>query len=112
MSGINKSVRKKYKGVLQMNKNELATVVSARLNNTLSQKEVLGVINEMIQAIQEVVANNQKVSLKSFLTFEPIVKPARQGISFGKEWSIPELHSVKVKISSSFKKLLALKTKV
>lgn len=95
-----------------MNKTELVTVVTSKLNNVLSKQEILSVINAMIEAIQESVVNNQKVSLKSFLTFEPIIRPAKQGTSFGKDWSIPKLHSVKVKISSSFKKLLALKTKV
>jgi len=95
-----------------MNKNELVTVVASKLNNVLSKQEILSVINTMIEAIQESVVNNQKVSLKSFLTFEPIIRPAKHGTSFGKDWSSPELHSVKVKISSSFKKLLALKTKV
>ena len=93
-----------------MNKNELVTVVTSKLNNVLSKQEVLSVINAMIEAIQESVVNNQKVSLKSFLTFEPIIRPAKQGTSFGKDWSKAELHSVKVKISNSFKKLLASKT--
>jgi nucleoid DNA-binding protein len=93
-----------------MNKNELVTVVTSKLNNVLSKQEVLSVINAMIEAIQESVVNNQKVSLKSFLTFEPIIRPAKQGTSFGKDWSKAELHSVKVKISNSFKKLLASKS--
>ena len=93
-----------------MNKNELVTVVTSKLNNVLSKQEVLSVINAMIEAIQESIVNNQKVSLKSFLTFEPIIRPAKQGTSFGKDWSKAELHSVKVKISNSFKKLLVSKT--
>ena len=92
-----------------MNKNELVTVVASKLNNVLSKQEIQSVINVMIEAIQESVVNNQKVSLKSFLTFEPVTRQAKQGMSFGHSWSKPELHSVKVKISSSFKKLLATK---
>ena len=90
-----------------MNKTELATVVASKLNNVLSKQDVLNTINAMIEAIQESIANKQRVSLKSFLTFEPVTTKAKQGTSFGKSWSKPELHSVKVKISNSFKKLLA-----
>ena len=93
-----------------MNKTELVTVVASKLNNVLSKQEIQSVINAMIEAIQESIVNIQKVSLKSFLTFEPVIRPAKQGTSFGKSWSKPELHSVKVKISDSFKKLLASKT--
>ena len=92
-----------------MNKSELVTVVTSKLNNVLSTQEVLMVINMMVTSIEESIGNNQKVTLKSFVSFEPVMKKAKQGTTFGKAWSKPELLSVKVKISSRFKKLLASK---
>lgn len=92
-----------------MNKNEVITIIISKLGNKLPKKDVASVVNTLIETIKESVLNNQKVSLKSFLTFEPIIKEAKNGKSFGKEWSRPDTHSVKVKVSSAFKNLLEQK---
>lgn len=92
-----------------MNKSELAVVIATKLDNRYTKQEVAELLTVMIDSIKEAVSNQQKVALKGFLTFHPVKREAQKGIAFGVEWSKPKSLSLKVKISTAFKKLLATK---
>ena len=95
-----------------MNKNEVITVVANKLKNQLSKKEVGSVVNIFIDTIKEALENNEKISFKGFLSFETKLIKGKNGHSFGTNWSIPTKYVPKVKFSTTFKKMLALNTKV
>lgn len=94
-----------------MNKTEITTIVANKLANKVNKKEVASVINTFLDTLQEALTNNEKISFKSFLTFETRFVKAKSGNSFSKEWSVPARYVPKVKFSSSFKKKIATEVK-
>lgn len=95
-----------------MNQTELTTVVFNKLNNQLSKKEVEGVINTLLGTMKESLENNQKITLKGFFSIYTTLVKEKNGHSFGTDWSIPTKYVPKVKFSATFKKMLAVNTKV
>jgi nucleoid DNA-binding protein len=87
-----------------MNKGEIIRVVSNKLQNNLSKKEVGDVIDIFIETIKETLQNKDKVILKGFITFKTRLSSAKSGESFGKKWSIGSRQIPKVSFSPSFKK--------
>jgi DNA-binding protein HU-beta len=73
-----------------MNKGELVQAVAAKTG--LSQKEVNAIITVLTEAIEEAVAEGEKVTLVGFGTFEPRKRQAREGRNprTGKPMEIPE----------------------
>jgi len=95
-----------------MNKSEIITVVTNKLNNQLTKQDVASVVNMLIDTIKEALQHNKKVSFKGFLLFETKLVQGKKGHSFGQDWTITSKYVPKVKFSSSFKKVLADNTKV
>lgn len=74
-----------------MNKNELVSIVSDELEMTRLQTEK--VIDTFLEIIQNTLANEEKVVVSGFGTFEVRTRVARHGRNprTGEEISIPEL---------------------
>lgn len=89
-----------------MNKNEITTVISSKLRNNLSRKEVESVVNTFIDTLQEALLNNEKISFKGFLTLNTRLAKEKSGHSFGKDWTIGSRYVAKAKFSPSFKKMM------
>lgn len=74
-----------------MNKNELVSIVSDKLNMTRAQTE--DVIDTFLDTIQETLSKDEKVVVSGFGTFEVRTRVARSGRNprTGEEINIPEL---------------------
>lgn len=90
-----------------MNKGELIDAVAEQASVT--KKEADAVISAMIDTIMEAVANNDKVTLVGFGTFEPRQRQAREGRNpqTGKSITIPATTVPAFSAGKAFKEKVA-----
>ena len=91
----------------KIGKAELADQVQ-KLVPRATKAEISDVISGLIEAIKTNLKQGNKVSLKEFMTMEPVRTKERTGRnpSTGSTMVIPAKNAVKFKISPSFKKSL------
>ena len=89
-----------------MNKTELVKEISNQ--NTLSQKDVVTVIDAFQNIVKDTVVSGDKVALTGFLTFDKKHVDAKTGViqlgeKKGQTWTTPAKDEISVKISKSYK---------
>ena len=88
-----------------MNKTELVKEIANQ--TTLSQKDVVTVIDAFQNIVKDTVVNGDKVTLTGFLTFDKKHVDAKSGVTklggVEKPWSTPAKDEISVKISKSYK---------
>ena len=88
-----------------MNKTELVKEISNQ--TTLSQKDVVTVIDAFQNIVKDTVVRGDKVTLTGFLTFDKKHVDAKSGVTklggVEKPWSTPAKDEISVKISKSYK---------
>ena len=89
-----------------MNKTELVKEISNQ--TTLSQKDVVTVIDAFQNIVKNAVVSGDKVALTGFLTFDKKHVDAKSGViqlgeKKGQTWSTPAKDEISVKISKSYK---------
>ena len=89
-----------------MNKTELVKEISNQ--TTLSQKDVVTVIDAFQNIVKDTVVNGDKVALTGFLTFDKKHVEAKTGViqlgdKKGQTWNTPAKDEISVKISKSYK---------
>ena len=89
-----------------MNKTELVKEISNQ--TTLSQKDVVTVIDAFQNIVKDTVVNGDKVALTGFLTFDKKHVYAKSGViqlgeKKGQTWTTPAKDEISVKISKSYK---------
>ena len=88
-----------------MNKTELVKEISNQ--TTISQKDVVTVIDAFQNIVKDTVVNGDKVTLTGFLTFDKKHVDAKSGVTklggVEKPWSTPAKDEISVKISKSYK---------
>lgn len=89
-----------------MNKTELVKEISNQ--TTLSQKDVVTVINAFQNIVKDTVVRGDKVALTGFLTFDKKHVDAKTGViqlgeKKGQTWNTPAKDEISVKISKSYK---------
>jgi len=90
-----------------LNKTEIITVVTNKLQNKLLSKDIDSVITLFIDIIKESLQNNEKISLRGFGTFSTKFIGAKSGNSFGNAWSCKAKYVPKIKFSDSFRNKLS-----
>ena len=94
------------KGKNKMNKTELIKEIANQ--TTLSQKDVVIVIDAFQNVVKNTVVNGDKVALTGFLTFDKKHVEAKTGViqlgdKKGQTWNTPAKDEISVKISKSYK---------
>ena len=89
-----------------MNKTELVKEISNQ--TTLSQKDVVTVIDAFQNIVKDTVVRGDKVALTGFLTFDKKHVEAKTGViqlgeKKGQTWTTPAKDEISVKISKSYK---------
>ena len=89
-----------------MNKTELVKEIANQ--TTLSQKDVVTVIDAFQNIVKDTVVRGDKVALTGFLTFDKKHVDAKSGViqlgeKKGQTWSTPAKDEISVKISKSYK---------
>ena len=89
-----------------MNKTELVKEIANQ--TTLSQKDVVTVIDAFQNIVKDTVVNGDKVALTGFLTFDKKHVDAKTGViqlgeKKGQTWTTPAEDEISVKISKSYK---------
>ena len=89
-----------------MNKTELVKEISNQ--TTLSQKDVVTVIDAFQNIVKDTVVSGDKVALTGFLTFYKKHVDAKTGViqlgeKKGQTWTTPAKDEISVKISKSYK---------
>ena len=88
-----------------MNKTELVKEIANQ--TTLSQKDVVTVIDAFQNIVKDTVVNGGKVVLTGFLTFDKKHVDAKSGVTklggVEKPWGTPAKDEISVKISKSYK---------
>ena len=88
-----------------MNKTELVKEIANQ--TTLSQKDVVTVIDAFQNIVKDTVVRGDKVTLTGFLTFDKKHVDAKSGVTklggVEKPWSTPAKDEISVKISKSYK---------
>ena len=89
-----------------MNKTELVKEIANQ--TTLSQKDVVTVIDAFQNIVKNAVVSGDKVALTGFLTFDKKHVDAKSGViqlgeKKGQTWSTPAKDEISVKISKSYK---------
>ena len=89
-----------------MNKTELVKEISNQ--TTLSQKDVVTVIDAFQNIVKDTVVSGDKVALTGFLTFDKKHVDAKSGViqlgeKKGQTWTTPAKDEISVKISKSYK---------
>ena len=89
-----------------MNKTELVKDIANQ--TTLSQKDVVAVIDAFQNIVKDTVVRGDKVALTGFLTFDNKHVDAKTGViqlgeKKGQTWTTPEKDEISVKISKSYK---------
>ena len=88
-----------------MNKTELVKEIANQ--TTLSQKDVVTVIDAFQNIVKDTVVRGDKVALTGFLTFHKKHVDAKSGVTklggVEKPWSTPAKDEISVKISKSYK---------
>lgn len=91
-----------------MNKGELVDAIANKLDN-VTKKQVEAVLSAAIDAIQEAVANGEKVTLVGFGSFEPRDRGEREGRNprTGQTMTIPASRVPAFAPGKGFKELVA-----
>ena len=89
-----------------MNKTELVKEIANQ--TTLSQKDVVTVIDAFQNIVKDTVVRGDKVALTGFLTFDKKHIDAKTGViqlgeKKGQTWTTPAKDEISVKISKSYK---------
>lgn len=89
-----------------MNKTELVKEIANQ--TTLSQKDVVTVIDAFQNIVKDTVVRGDKVALTGFLTFDKKHVDAKTGViqlgeKKGQTWTTPAKDEISVKISKSYK---------
>ena len=89
-----------------MNKTELVKEISNQ--TTLSQTDVVTVIDAFQNIVKDTVVRGDKVALTGFLTFDKKHVEAKTGViqlgeKKGQTWTTPAKDEISVKISKSYK---------
>ena len=89
-----------------MNKTELVKEISNQ--TTLSQKDIVTVIDAFQNIVKDTVVRGDKVALTGFLTFDKKHVDAKTGViqlgeKKGQTWTTPAKDEISVKISKSYK---------
>lgn len=88
-----------------MNKAQLVKEISNRTH--LTQKDILTVIDTFQEVVKDAVANNDKVAITGFITFEKKNIPAKSGTSrlggVEKSWSTKARDEISAKLSKTYK---------
>ena len=92
-----------------MNKNEIGILISQKLENEITKKDIASVLNAFIEVSKEILVKGDRITLEGFLSLGTMVINKKVGCCFGNNWSTPKKYTPSVRFSDSFKKLIATK---
>ena len=92
-----------------MNKNEIGILISQKLENEITKKDIAIVLTAFIEVAKETLVKGNNITLEGFMTFSTMVVDKKSGTCFGKEWSTPKKYTPTVKYSKVLKNLIASK---
>jgi len=92
-----------------MNKNEVGILISQKVENEITKKDIARVLTAFIEVVKETLVKGDNITLEGFMTLSIIVVDEKKGTCFGKDWSTPKKHIPTVSYSKVFKKIIASK---
>ncbi len=92
-----------------MNKNEVGILISQKVENEITKKDIARVLTAFIEVAKETLVKGDNITLEGFISLSTLVVEKKQGTCFGKDWSTPKKYIPTVSYSKSFKKLIASK---
>ncbi len=66
-----------------INKKELTTILSEKLNNTISKKDIYHSITIICEYLLDQIKDNKSVSVDNFGTFSPFIMKGHKGYHIG-----------------------------
>lgn len=85
-----------------MNKTQIIELVAEKIE-TQSIKGITEVLNNFIEVVAELLADNQAVNIQGFLSIQNKIQKAKSGNFNGVKWETKDRLMPKVKLSSKFK---------
>ena len=85
-----------------MNKTQIIELVAEKID-TQSIKSITEVLNNFIEVVAELLADNQAVNIQGFLSIQNKIQKAKSGNFNGVKWETKDRLMPKVKLSSKFK---------
>ena len=85
-----------------MNKTQIIELVAEKIE-TQSIKGITEVLNNFIEVVAELLADNQAVNIQGFLSIQKKIQKAKSGNFNGVKWETKDRLMPKVKLSSKFK---------
>ena len=92
-----------------MNKNEVGILISQKVENEITKKDIARVLTAFIEVVKETLLKGDNITLEGFMTLSTMVVNKRQGTCFEKDWSTPKKHIPTISYSKVFKKIIASK---
>jgi len=92
-----------------MNKNEVGILISQKVENKITKKDIAAVLTAFIEVAKETLVKGDNITLEGFISLSTMVVEKKQGTCFGKDWSTPQKYIPTVSYSKVFKKIIASK---